>query len=205
MKTAKKLVIGMKEEVLAGVVQRLEDGRAFKETAYDILSDTVSYPQISNGAVMQIQQDSRTISTVVDYVAEDELVLAAGKMPRERYLIGGGSMKYLTADACTPEEKEVLDMLKVKTSITVPIYIDGVCAMYFALYDANRCLAFGEEKLKFISDVVTVVQTIAQRKIAKNSLLSSYELLRDILGSINTAIFFCSRLRCVWCIRQPMP
>lgn len=182
------MVIGMKEEVLAGIVQKLEDGRAFKEIVYDILSDTAAYLQISNGAVMQIQQDNRTIGTIVDYVAEDELVLAAGKMPREQYLLGTDSMKYLTADACTPEEKAVLDMLKVKTSITVPIYIDGVCAMYFALYDANRCLAFDEDELKFISDVAAVVQTIAQRKMANSSLLSSYEVLRDILGSISTGI-----------------
>ena len=183
----------MRDEVMTRIVRLLDDERTFKEILFDVLSAVEEYLKTSNAAIMQISPDNMTISTIVDYVAPDGLVLPINEMPRNKYIIGDDSIKCITQDDCSDSERSVLELLKVKTSITAPIYINDVCAMYFAIYDADRCIRLDGEMMQFVSDVVTIVQSIAQKKVTKHSLLSSYEVLREILGSIGSGIMVFGR------------
>lgn len=183
----------MKDEVMTRIVRLLDDERPIKEVLFDVLLNLEEYLNTSNACIMQISPDNTTISTIVDYVSPDGLVLPVNKMPRSRYVLGGDSIKCVTLDNCSDSERKLLDMLKVKTSVTAPIYINDVYAMYVAVYDADRCIEYDAEAIQFISDVVTIVQNIAQKKVTKHSLLSSYDVLREILGSIGSGIMVLGR------------
>lgn len=183
----------MKDEVMTRIVRLLDDERPFKEILFDVLLNVEEYLKTSNACIMQISPDNMTISTVVDYVAPESLVLPVNTMPRSKYALGGDAIKCVTLDNCSDSEHKVLDMLKIKTSVTAPIYINDVYAMYFAIYDADRCIEYNAETMQFIGDVVTIVQSIAQKKVTKHSLLSSYEVLREILGSIGSGIMVFGR------------
>ena len=52
--------------------------------------------------------------------------------------------------------------------------------MYFAVFDVRNELCFDKVRMQFIRDVSRIIQSIAQKKVTNNSLLSSYEVLRDI-------------------------
>ncbi len=183
----------MKDEVMTRIVRLLDDERPFKEILYDVLVNVEEYLKTSNACIMQISSDNMTISIIVDYVAPDSLVLPVNEMQRSKYVLGGDDIKCVTLDNCSDSERRILDMLKIKTSVTAPICINDVYAMYFAVYDADRCIEYGADKIQFISDVVTIVQSIAQKKVTKHSLLSSYEVLREILGSIGSGIMVFGR------------
>lgn len=183
----------MKDEVMTRIVRLLDDDRPFKEILFDVLLNLEEYLQTSNACIMQISPDNMTISTVVDYVAPESLVLPVNKMPRSKYVLGGEAIKCVTLDNCSDSEREIMNLLRIKTSVTAPIYINDVYSMYVAVYDADRSIEYDAETIQFISDVVTIVQSIAQRKTAKHSLLSSYEVLREILGSIGTGIMVLGR------------
>lgn len=60
--------------------------------------------------------------------------------------------------------------------------------MYFAVFDVHNELSFDKVRMQFIRDVSRIIQSIAQKKVTNNSLLSSYEVLRDILSSIGSGI-----------------
>ena len=183
----------MRDEVMTKIVRMLESDGTFTEIVYAIMSEAETYLQTSNAAILQISPDNKTIGTIIEYSADNNPAASIGSMPLERFVIGADELKYLTNDTCSLKEKEILDALKIKTSVTVPIYINDVCAMYFIVYDTQNCLDLEQSKLQFICDAAKIIQSIAQKKVTKNSLLSSYEVLREILSSIDSGIMVCSR------------
>lgn len=183
----------MRDEVMTKIVRMLDSDGTFTEIVYAIMSEAETYLQTSNAAILQISPDNKTIGTIIEYSADNNPVASIGSMPLERFVIGADELKYLTNDTCSLKEKEILDALKIKTSVTVPIYINDVCAMYFIVYDTQNCLDLEQSKQQFICDAAKIIQSIAQKKVTKNSLLSSYEVLREILSSIDSGIMVCSR------------
>ena len=64
--------------------------------------------------------------------------------------------------------------------------------MYFAIFDTQNELTLDNSELNFINIITKVIQSIAQRQVTKNSLIASYEVLRDILSNIGSGIIVCS-------------
>lgn len=53
---------------------------------------------------------------------------------------------------------------------------------------ADEFREFDEQELEFIEDVIGVIQNIVRKKVDKNALLASYEILKEILENIGTGI-----------------
>lgn len=183
----------MKDAVMTKIVQMLASDGTFTEIVYAVMAEAERYLGTTNAAVLQISPDHKTIGTVVDYCTGRGALIAVSRMPMDQFHIGGDSVRYVTcADGLAPE-RETLARLGMKTAVTAPVYINDTLAMYFAVFDADACLMFDAAKLQFISDVSQIIQSIAQKKVTRNSLLSSYEVLREILSSIGSGIMVCSR------------
>ena len=82
----------------------------------------------------------------------------------------------------------------ISAGIFEPIEIQNRTAMYFCVYDNEKTRIWENRDIKFVSDVRRVVQSIMLKRIAKNSLASSYTSLEAILE--NTG--------CMWLITIPM-
>ena len=73
----------------------------------------------------------------------------------------------------------------------IPIKINGIKAMYVVI-SGIKDKAMGESD-GFIHSIVSVIQNTAQMRVTNNSLLSSYEVLKDILNNIGSGIIVCDR------------
>ena len=70
-----------------------------------------------------------------------------------------------------------------------PIEIQNRTAMYFCVYDNEKTRIWENRDIKFVSDVRRVVQSIMLKRIAKNSLASSYTSLEAILENTGCGIY----------------
>lgn len=182
-----------KDEVMSKIVQMLASDGTFTEIVYAILTEAERYLETTNAAILQISQDNAAIGAVIDYGAGSGPAVSFSKMSAAQFRLGDEKLKYRTLLNCSMEERNTLEQLGVKTSVTVPIYINGIRAMYFAVFDTCACLELSPVQLQFISDVSKIIQSIAQKNVTRNSLLSSYEVLREILSSIGSGIMVCNR------------
>lgn len=183
----------MKDEAMTSIVRMLESDGTFIEIIEEILSEAERYLCTSHAALFQVGTDNTLVNTVISYIAEEEAPLKANNIPSWKFAIGADSVKYCTLSSCTPEERAAMETFGVQTSAVAPVFVNDENRMYFAVFDVHSEVKFDAVKRQFISDVSKIIQSIAQKKLAKNSLLSSYEVLREILNSIGSGIMVFGR------------
>lgn len=183
----------LKDEVLTSIVQMLESKETFSEIAYSILEKTETYLNTTHAAILQISADGTQVGTIIDYNREDMKDKLDVSVAKDKFCLGSEQLQYNTSDTDDLAVSALMKELGISTSITVPIYINEMLAMYFAVFDTQKCLKLDGRKIQFISDVSKILQSIAQKKVTNNSLLSSYEVLREILSSIGSGIMVFSK------------
>ncbi|MDO5402500.1 MAG: EAL domain-containing protein [Eubacteriales bacterium] len=156
----------LKDKVLSEIVQMLELEGTFTEVVYNILKKSDEYLNTGNASLMQISEDGKSVGTIIDYKS---------KMDSDNV------QSVFSADECG------------SACVTMPIYINETLAMYYAVSGRGAEENYSKEQLQFMKDVAKLIQSIAQTKVTRNSLLSSYEVLREILSSIDAGIIVCNR------------
>lgn len=185
----------MRDKAMTSIVNMLEKEGTFTEIVYDILKEAETYLCTTGASLMQVNSAQTKISTVISYAAAD----SPKGIPQDSILSGmqgmlfGEEMIIYENNRASKEQREMLDSLGVGAIVTSPIVINDMIAMYFAVFESDNTHVFDDKEIRFIQDTSKIIQSIAQKKIINNSLLSSYELLREILSNIGSGIIVCSR------------
>lgn len=183
----------LKDDVMTNIVNLLDKDGTFMEIVEEIIHETQKYLCTSHAAILQISVDNSWINSVISYVGEDEEPLPVTNMAIERFHIDGEELRCCNMSTATEQERKTLQYMGIKSMVIAPVFINDIRVMYFAVMDVHSIIEYNKEQLKFISDVVNIIQAIAQKKVTKNSLLSSYEVLKAILNSIGSGIIVFGR------------
>lgn len=165
-----------KYEVLSSVIESLESKDTFQNIAEVILQKANAYIQAEYMAVIQENSDK----DILDYIA------TVGKTCAliERVENGEYSLEELEKSAGKGTYPDAGGRI-------IPIKINGIKAMYVVISGIKDKAM--EELDGFIHSIVSVIQNTAQMRVTNNSLLSSYEVLKDILNNIGSGIIVCDR------------
>lgn len=165
-----------KYEVLSSVIESLESKDTFQNIAEVILQKANAYIQAEYIAVIQENSDK----DILDYIA------TVGKTCAliERVENGEYSLEELEKSAGKGTYPDAGGRI-------IPIKINGIKAMYVVISGIKDKAM--EEIDGFIHSIVSVIQNTAQMRVTNNSLLSSYEVLKDILNNIGSGIIVCDR------------
>lgn len=165
-----------KYEVLSSVIESLESKDTFQNIVEVILQKANAYIQAEYMAVIQENSDK----DILDYIA------TVGKTCAliERVENGEYSLEELEKSAGKGTYPDAGGRI-------IPIKINGIKAMYVVISGIKDKAM--EEIDGFIHSIVAVIQNTAQMRVTNNSLLSSYEVLKDILNNIGSGIIVCDR------------
>lgn len=165
-----------KYEVLSSVIESLESKDTFQNIVEVILQKANTYIQAEYMAVIQENSDK----DILDYIA------TVGKTCAliERVENGEYSLEELEKSAGKGTYPDAGGRI-------IPIKINGIKAMYVVISGIKD--KDMEELDGFIHSIVSVIQNTAQMRVTNNSLLSSYEVLKDILNNIGSGIIVCDR------------
>lgn len=165
-----------KYEVLSSVIESLESKDTFQNIVEVILQKANAYIQAEYMAVIQENSDK----DILDYIA------TVGKTCEliERVENGEYSLKELEKSADKGTYPDAGGCI-------IPIKINGIKAMYVVISGIKDKTM--EEIDGFIHSIVSVIQSTAQMRVTNHSLLSSYEVLKDILNNIGSGIIVCDR------------
>jgi hypothetical protein len=158
------------------VIESLESKDTFQNIAEVILQKANAYIQAEYIAVIQENSDK----DILDYIA------TVGKTCAliERVENGEYSLEELEKSAGKGTYPDAGGRI-------IPIKINGIKAMYVVISGIKDKAM--EELDGFIHSIVSVIQNTAQMRVTNNSLLSSYEVLKDILNNIGSGIIVCDR------------
>lgn len=165
-----------KYEVLSSVIESLESKDTFQNIVEVILQKANAYIQAEYMAVIQENSDK----DILDYIATVGETCAL----IERVENGEYSLEELEKSAGKGTYPDAGGRI-------IPIKINGIKAMYVVISGIKDKAM--EEIDGFIHSIVSVIQNTAQMRVTNNSLLSSYEVLKDILNNIGSGIIVCDR------------
>lgn len=165
-----------KYEVLSSVIQSLESKDIFQNIVKVILRKANTYIQAEYIAVVQKESDDNRLAYIASEGEADGFI--------EKVSDGVYSLEELNKSVHAHIGVPVGDYV-------VPIVINGIKAMYLVIHGTVKELT--DELDSFIHSIASVIQNIAQMRVTNNSLLSSYEVLKDILNNIGSGIIVCDR------------
>lgn len=165
-----------KYKVLSSVIESLESKDTFQNIVEVILQKANTYIQAEYMAVIQENSDK----DILDYIATVGETCAL----IERVENGEYSLEELEKSAGKGTYPDAGGRI-------IPIKINGIKAMYVVISGIKDKAM--EELDGFIHSIVSVIQNTAQMRVTNNSLLSSYEVLKDILNNIGSGIIVCDR------------
>ena len=184
----------LKDDVLTNIITALDSADTFYDTMKYVIKEAERFLFTSNAGIYQISSDGSSLNLAVDYSSEKARKLEKGPFRADGFFLADDQGALVTTYSdLTESQKKIMDKLGFKTCVFVPIHINSVCAMYFAIIESRNEIKFSEEQIQFIKDVTMIVQSIAQRKVTNNSLISSYEVLREILSRIGSGIMVFDR------------
>ena len=101
----------------------------------------------------------------------------------------GESILIIEPDTEDEELKQILQNNGLRSLISVPIMVGKEPAIY-AVFAENRYDRFWDSNtVRFLFDVCKMIQSFLYKRIAKNSLISSYAALKEILNNLGSGIF----------------
>lgn len=165
-----------KYEVLSSVIQSRESKDTFQNIVKVILRKANTYIQAEYIAVVQKESDDNRLAYIASEGEADGFI--------EKVSDGVYSLEELNKSVHAHIGVPVGDYV-------VPIVINGIKAMYLVIHGTVKELT--DELDSFIHSIASVIQNIAQMRVTNNSLLSSYEVLKDILNNIGSGIIVCDR------------
>ena len=200
----------MKSQVMSNIVRMLENEGPFKDVIYVILENVSKYLKMPDVTVMQYDEERTCLYPVLSYGGRHHLIQAAevqaaaaqtapqGTVERQVKAAAdsplyGEKLCYYRADTAQEPVRMALADANIKTSVTAPVKAEDKVRMYLCVSDSTNDVELDAEQLRFVSDVANVIQSIMQERISKDSLSYSYEVLKEILGSIDSGIMVYDR------------
>lgn len=183
--------ISKKNSILTSMINLLEEEKNFEDIMKMILKLLGEYLQVYNASLIKVNDKFET-NLVVEWIKDNKVSLYS-KLSKAKELSNILFDKEVFAYPLSQSKQEIyspdnlLEELEMKSVATIPIIINNRPAMYILFFDDEE-FVWNKSSLEFILDIRKVVQTILEKRISKNSLVSSYSALKEILDNIGSGL-----------------
>ena len=172
-------------QAMAEVIGMLESDEGFTELTQRILKETCESLQIAGGFLIRENIDRRTTDMIGEFVerSEDSLIRHFQHIDKDELPFFNGKPYMISSSSMMPEPFErFFKENGLSAAVFQPMEVnDNGLLMYLGFFEKGNKREWESEDIKFISGVKRVIQSILIKRIAKNSLASSYASLEAIL------------------------
>lgn len=179
-------------QAMAEVIGMLESDEGFTELTQRILKETCESLQIAGGFLIRENIDRRTTDMIGESVerSEDSLIRHFQHIDKDELPFFNGKPYMISSSSMMPELFErFFKENGLSAAVFQPMEVnDNGPLMYLGFFEKENKREWESEDIKFISGVKRVIQSILIKRIAKNSLASSYASLEAILENTGCGI-----------------
>ena len=181
-----------RNEVMTSVVKMLESENEFTKIADDVLHLVGEYLRVSNAILLRENHTGEIVDLLCEYTRreEDSLMEMIPSVERSYYPFFNGKPYMISANSMMPEVfKRFFLQNRLKAGVFLPIEINNRASMYLCFIERVEERVWDVNEIKLMNDVRRIVQSIIVKRIAKNSLASSYASLEAILENVGCGIY----------------
>ena len=181
-----------RSEVMTSIVKMLESEKDFTDIAHEVLEIVVGYLGISDGVLIRENAKGDTVDIVCEYNKDNEKHIFDHNQPIAKSLLPffNGKPYMISSNSMMPEEFHLFfDRMKIQAAVFLPIMINNKNTMYLCFWEKYQDRVWDVTEVKFMNDVKRIIQSILVKRIAKNSLATSYASLEAILENVGCGIY----------------
>ena len=181
-----------RSEAMGAVVRLMESEDSFSEIADSAIQEVCQVLDIQGGCLIQVAENRKDIEIICEYSAEKTWSLGEklqGKRVSQLPFFDGKPYMLSSDSMMRADLENFFIRYHLMAGVFQPIDINGENTMYLCFYEFEKERVWSMEDIKFINDVKRVIQGIQERRIAKESLDSSYASLEAIFENVGCAIY----------------
>ena len=179
-------------ESLTEILKYLDSDNPVESIMSEFLRITSEYLDISQSDIFKIKerQSTDTMDIIASYRGKGAESVYRGTTGIERFGFLEGKKSIILSSGATPLKEFGSDLAGggVKALIAMPITIGQTTNMYAVFLETKDERNWQIHELQFLSDAVRVLQNILEKRVQKNSLVSSYASLEQILEHVGCAV-----------------
>ncbi len=179
-------------ESLTEILKYLDSDNPAESIMNEFLRITSEFLGVSRSDIFKIKErlSGDTMDIVASFICKGAESAYHGTSDISRFPFLEGKKSIILSTGATPLKElgdEIMDG-GVKALIAMPITIGQTTNMYALFLETENDRNWQIGELQFLSDSVRVLQNILEKRVQKNSLVSSYASLEQILEHVGCAI-----------------
>lgn len=180
-----------KNQVITGMLKKLEEDVEFEDAVADILKIVGEYLELSDIVVAKMVSEEPGFSIIRrwDAYGEDTDIETSGCLSSADLPPVAEAVSVMSYDNVSGKQKYIMEKCNVKSMMTVPIMLNNAHAMFVIFVEKEKDRTWDGETYDFLLDVCKTIQSILYKRVSEDSLLSSYNALKEILSNIGSAVF----------------
>ena len=181
-----------RSESMTAVVRNLESDDAFEKLIVDVLRETCESIGTSGGCLIRKNQDGQTADVICEYVKNKayEMSIRFQNQPMGMLPFFDGKPYMVSSSSMKPRSFiQFFREWNLTAAVFLPIVVNDKLLMYLCFYENEAEREWENPDIDFVNDVRHVVSSILSKRIAKNSLASSYASLEAILENAGCGIY----------------
>lgn len=180
-----------KSEVLTDILKMTESDASFTDITDVILRETGKYLKASNCALIQFDTECEELSEAGEWYAQedDRLKIDWENANKSEFPFLTGRPYTVSSETMMPEPfVNFFSKYDIRSGLFLPININGKAGMYLCVTTLHTDRKWTVEDIHFANDIKRVIQTITVRRVAQNSLASSYVTIEEILKNAGCGV-----------------
>ena len=179
-------------ETFTEIVQFLDSDEGIEKILFDILKLAGQYLKASTCQVFRKHKYGVSVDLAAEWCSQGiaSVFDQTRGIKRPELLYSDRPLVISGGASLTASETEYMKKMHLRAVMAIPIDLgSGQADMYATFCECKKERQWQVDEIKFVSDVVKIIQSIITRRIQKNSLASSYEALENILDNVGSAIY----------------
>lgn len=172
-------------EIIMEILQHLDSDKAIEDIMQEFLQLTCTYLKADMADIIKVKNEE---SAVLAHWGEESKAMERLIRRGGLELPEGRKPKIVSFDSPIMKKMQEGGELPFKAVALMPVEIGKQIDMYVCYYDTLRDRIWKLEEIQFMKDTVRILQSIMEKRIQKNSIVSSYASLEEILETIGCAV-----------------
>lgn len=180
-----------KNAAMTEIIRLLGSDEGFSSIVQSALKQVCSTLDISYGYLVREKTDSE-YEVLCEYRTQRD----GGYVPIYKTVAGEdvpfftGKPYMISYDTIKPENfRKLFEKNMIKAAVYQPIIVNGRNEMYLCFCEHEKDRVWTVSDISFINEVKSVIQSVLNKRIDKNSLASSFASLEDILENVGCGIY----------------
>lgn len=176
-------------EVMTYIVQLLVGNEPFEELATQTLEASQEYLNVQSAELIRLSRDGRHVDVIAATRAGDFKIADKESVERPPVVQSDKNLVISAGATVSTQLREYMQEKDLTAFMSLPIQIRGEVAMYLFFGETSADRTWKKEEVKFAADVAKILQSMLDRRIARNSMASSYKALTDILNMVGSCVY----------------